>query len=46
MDGIQIPIVPGIMPIQNLTQLKRFATGTYVVWYPIIPRPDAHALAI
>ncbi len=22
--------------------LKRFATGTYVVWYPIIPRPEAH----
>ena len=24
--------------------LKRFPTGTYVVWYPIIPRPDAHDL--
>ncbi|NDC61901.1 MAG: 23S rRNA (adenine(2030)-N(6))-methyltransferase RlmJ, partial [Betaproteobacteria bacterium] len=24
--------------------LKRFATGTYVVWYPIIPRPQAHSL--
>jgi methylenetetrahydrofolate reductase (NADPH) len=23
--GITIPVVPGIMPIQNLTQLKRFA---------------------
>ncbi|QCI97405.1 methylenetetrahydrofolate reductase [NAD(P)H] [Agrobacterium larrymoorei] len=23
--GIKIPVVPGIMPIQNLTQLKRFA---------------------
>ena len=22
--------------------LLRFATGTYVVWYPIIPRPEAH----
>jgi 23S rRNA (adenine2030-N6)-methyltransferase len=22
--------------------LIRFATGTYVVWYPIIPRPEAH----
>ena len=22
--------------------LKRFATGTYAVWYPIIPRPEAH----
>lgn len=30
--GIRIPIVPGIMPIQNLTQLKRFAgaCGTVV----------------
>jgi len=24
--------------------LRRFATGTYVVWYPIIPRPEAHDL--
>src|SRR4051812_1326552 len=24
--------------------LKRFATGTYMVWYPVIPRPDAHEL--
>lgn len=24
--------------------LKRFATGTYVVWYPVIPRPEAHEL--
>jgi 23S rRNA (adenine2030-N6)-methyltransferase len=24
--------------------LKRFATGTYVVWYPIIPRAEAHEL--
>jgi 23S rRNA (adenine2030-N6)-methyltransferase len=24
--------------------LKRFATGVYVVWYPIIPRPEAHDL--
>jgi 23S rRNA (adenine2030-N6)-methyltransferase len=22
--------------------LIRFATGTYVVWYPLIPRPEAH----
>lgn len=25
--GISIPVVPGIMPIQNLTQLKRFASA-------------------
>lgn len=24
--------------------LKRFVTGTYVVWYPVIPRPEAHDL--
>lgn len=24
--------------------LLRFATGIYVVWYPIIPRPEAHDL--
>ena len=24
--------------------LKRFATGTYLVWYPIVPRPEAHDL--
>jgi len=24
--------------------LRRFATGTYLVWYPIIPRPEAHDL--
>jgi hypothetical protein len=22
--------------------VTRFATGTYAVWYPIIPRPEAH----
>ncbi|MDO9402428.1 MAG: 23S rRNA (adenine(2030)-N(6))-methyltransferase RlmJ [Polaromonas sp.] len=24
--------------------VKRFATGTYAVWYPVIPRPEAHDL--
>jgi len=24
--------------------IKRFPTGTYMVWYPIIPRPQAHEL--
>lgn len=24
--------------------LQRFATGVYMVWYPIIPRPEAHEL--
>ncbi|HEX5806000.1 MAG TPA: 23S rRNA (adenine(2030)-N(6))-methyltransferase RlmJ [Macromonas sp.] len=25
--------------------LKRFPTGTYAVWYPVIGRPEAHAMA-
>ncbi|MEY2951966.1 MAG: hypothetical protein RLZZ401_53 [Pseudomonadota bacterium] len=24
--------------------LKRFATGTYAIWYPLIPRPESHDL--
>ena len=24
--------------------LRRFPTGVYLVWYPIIPRPEAHGL--
>lgn len=24
--------------------LQRFATGTYMVWYPLIPRPESHDL--
>lgn len=34
------------MRVQDLIAdcLKRFATGTYAVWYPIIPRPEAHDL--
>jgi 23S rRNA (adenine2030-N6)-methyltransferase len=24
--------------------LRRFATGTYAVWYPVVPRPEAHDL--
>lgn len=24
--------------------LKRFATGAYAIWYPIIPRPEAHEM--
>ncbi len=32
--------------VANVIQdsLKRFPTGTYLVWYPIIPRPEAHEL--
>lgn len=25
--------------------LKRFPTGTYAIWYPVIARPEAHAMA-
>jgi 23S rRNA (adenine2030-N6)-methyltransferase len=25
--------------------LRRFPTGSYVIWYPVIARPEAHALA-
>jgi 23S rRNA (adenine2030-N6)-methyltransferase len=30
--------------VQNMVAdaMQRFATGTYAVWYPIIPRPEAH----
>ena len=33
--------------VQDLVQdaLKRFATGVYAIWYPIIPRPEAHDLS-
>ncbi len=24
--------------------LQRFATGTYMIWYPLIPRPESHDL--
>jgi 23S rRNA (adenine2030-N6)-methyltransferase len=24
--------------------LRKFATGSYMVWYPVIPRPEAHEL--
>jgi 23S rRNA (adenine2030-N6)-methyltransferase len=32
------------VPVMVADALKRFAVGTYVVWYPIIPRPQAHDL--
>ena len=32
------------VPAMLTDALKRFATGTYAVWYPIIPRPEAHDL--
>ena len=30
------------VPVMVADSLKRFATGTYAIWYPIIPRPEAH----
>ena len=30
------------VPEMVADSLKRFATGMYAVWYPIIPRPEAH----
>jgi len=32
------------VPVMVADALMRFATGTYMVWYPIIPRPEAHDL--
>ena len=32
------------VPAMVADSLQRFATGTYAVWYPIIPRPEAHDL--
>lgn len=30
------------VPAMIADAMLRFATGTYAVWYPIIPRPEAH----
>lgn len=34
----------GKVPATVQEALKRFATGTYFIWYPVIPRPEAHEL--
>ncbi|MBA2675374.1 23S rRNA (adenine(2030)-N(6))-methyltransferase RlmJ [Ramlibacter sp.] len=34
----------GKVPACLQDSLRRFATGTYFVWYPVIPRPEAHEL--
>jgi 23S rRNA (adenine2030-N6)-methyltransferase len=34
----------GRVPAVLKDALLRFATGTYMVWYPVIPRPEAHEL--
>jgi 23S rRNA (adenine2030-N6)-methyltransferase len=32
------------VPVCIQESLKKFATGSYMVWYPVIPRPEAHEL--
>ncbi len=34
----------GRVAVMVADAMQRFATGTYAVWYPIIPRPEAHDL--
>ncbi|QDL55984.1 23S rRNA (adenine(2030)-N(6))-methyltransferase RlmJ [Rhodoferax aquaticus] len=34
----------GRVAVMVADSMQRFATGTYAVWYPIIPRPEAHDL--
>ncbi|MBK6595561.1 MAG: 23S rRNA (adenine(2030)-N(6))-methyltransferase RlmJ [Burkholderiales bacterium] len=34
----------GRVAVMVADSLQRFVTGTYAVWYPIIPRPEAHDL--
>jgi 23S rRNA (adenine2030-N6)-methyltransferase len=34
----------GRVAVMVADALQRFVTGTYAVWYPIIPRPEAHDL--
>jgi 23S rRNA (adenine2030-N6)-methyltransferase len=34
----------GRVAVMIADALQRFSTGTYAVWYPIIPRPEAHDL--
>jgi 23S rRNA (adenine2030-N6)-methyltransferase len=30
------------VPAMLADALQRFVTGTYIAWYPLIPRPEAH----
>ncbi|MEZ5644747.1 MAG: 23S rRNA (adenine(2030)-N(6))-methyltransferase RlmJ [Burkholderiaceae bacterium] len=34
----------GLVTASIQDALKRFPTGTYLIWYPVIPRPQAHEL--